>query len=45
MTHLLDTDHLSLLQQENSPERAVIVLRINETGRARVVASVISFHE
>ena len=45
MTHLLDTDHLSVLQQESSPERAVIVLRINETGCVNVLAAVISFHE
>jgi tRNA(fMet)-specific endonuclease VapC len=45
MTHLLDTDHLSLLQYDNSPEQAAVVLRINLVGEANVVATVVSFHE
>ena len=45
MTHLLDTNHLSLLQRRDSPERAVIVLRINLAGEGNVCASVVSFHE
>lgn len=45
MTHLFDTDHLSLLQHDNSPERAAVVLRINLVGEMNVVASVVSFHE
>jgi tRNA(fMet)-specific endonuclease VapC len=45
MTHLLDTDHLSLLQHDTSPERAAVVLRINLAGEKFVVASVVSYHE
>jgi len=45
MTYLLDTDHLSLLQHDNSPERATLVLRINLVGEVNVGASVVSFHE
>lgn len=45
MTHLLDTNHLSLLQHHDSPDRAAIVLRINLAGEGNVCASVVSFHE
>jgi len=45
MTYLLDTDHLSLLQQKSSPERAMIVANINVHGEANCFACVPSFHE
>ena len=45
MTYLLDTDHLSLLQQKSSPERAMIVANINVQGEANCFACVPSFHE
>lgn len=38
MTHLLDTDHLSLLQHDASAERAAVVLRINLVGEVSVRA-------
>jgi tRNA(fMet)-specific endonuclease VapC len=44
MTHLLDTDYLSLLQQEFSRERAAIVTNINLCP-GDVAVSVVSFHE
>jgi tRNA(fMet)-specific endonuclease VapC len=45
MTPLLDTDHLRLLQHDNRPERAAVVLRVHLVGEANVAASVVSFHE
>ena len=45
MTHILDTDHLGMLQRVDSTERAVIVLRINLEGQENICASVVSFHE
>lgn len=44
MTHLLDTDHLSLLQQEFSRERAAIVTNINLCA-GDVAVTVVNFHE
>ncbi len=45
MTYLLDTDHLSLLQRNSSPERAMIVANINVHGEPNCFACVPSFHE
>ncbi len=45
MKYLLDTDHLSLLQRKNSPERAMIVANINLHGELNSFACVASLHE
>ena len=41
MTHLLDTDHLTLLARQDGAEWA----RIEACGQESVAASVVSFHE
>lgn len=45
MTHLLDTDHLTLLQKQDGQECAAIVGHVNRVGQENVAASVVSFHE
>lgn len=45
MTHVLDTDHLSILQRPNAREYPVLVANINLHPVGDVVASIISFHE
>ena len=45
MTHLLDTDHLSLLQQKDGRERTAVVANVHLRGEANSVACVVSFHE
>ena len=45
MSHLLDTDHLTILAQQNGPEWTAIVGHINAVGQENVAASVVSFHE
>ncbi|AMV30226.1 tRNA(fMet)-specific endonuclease VapC [Gemmata sp. SH-PL17] len=45
MSHLLDTDHLTLLAQQDGREWASIVAHINTHGQENVAASVVSFHE
>ena len=45
MSHLLDTDHLTLLAQQDGPEWASIVTHIKAHGEENVAASVVSFHE
>ena len=45
MTHLLDTDHLSILTQQKSREWPVLVAHINRNGQDQVGASIVSFHE
>ncbi len=45
MTHLLDTDHITFLQQQDGREWAVIVGHINRIGQGNVWSSVLSFHE
>jgi tRNA(fMet)-specific endonuclease VapC len=45
MTHLLDTDHLSILQRPTSRERNAVVANINLHDPANVCACVVSFHE
>lgn len=44
MTHLLDTDHISILQQEGV-ESAAVSARVGEAGQDLVGVSVVSFHE
>lgn len=45
MTHLLDTDHITFLQQQDGREWAVIVGHITTVGQRNVWLSVLSFHE
>ncbi len=45
MTHLLDTDHLSILQRPTGREYPILVANINLHPVGSVVASIISFHE
>lgn len=45
MTHLLDTDHLTLLAQQDGAEWSAIVSHIDACGQENVAASVVSFHE
>lgn len=45
MTHLLDTDHLTLLQMQDGSEWVAIVAHINARGQGNVAASVASLHE
>ena len=45
MSHLLDTDHLTLLAQQDGAEWAAIVAHVNAVGQENVAASVVSFHE
>ena len=44
MTHLLDTDHLSILQRPTGQEYPVLVANINLHPVGDVVASIVSFH-
>lgn len=45
MSHLLDTDHLTLLAQQDGAEWAAIAGHINRCGQENVAAAVVSFHE
>jgi tRNA(fMet)-specific endonuclease VapC len=45
MTHLLDTDHLSVLQRPTGQEYPTRVANINLHPVGDVVASIVSFHE
>ena len=45
MTHMLDTDTVSILQWPQSPENPPLVANINLCGPANVGASIVSFHE
>ena len=45
MTHLLDTDHITFLQQQDGPEWATIVAHIGRVGQRNVGLPVVSFHE
>lgn len=45
MTHLLDTDHISILQRPTGQEYPILVANINLHPVGDVVASIISFHE
>jgi tRNA(fMet)-specific endonuclease VapC len=43
--YLLDTDHISILQDGAGPEYAVLSLRISKHSWSEVVLSVVSVHE
>jgi tRNA(fMet)-specific endonuclease VapC len=45
VTHILDTDHLSILGQQNSREWPTLVAHIHAAGQANVSVSIVSFHE
>lgn len=45
MTHLLDTDHVSILEQQTGPDYAALVARLNLHTGSDVGVSVVSFHE
>jgi tRNA(fMet)-specific endonuclease VapC len=43
--YLMDTDHISVLQQQSGPEYAALSARITRHSPADLAVSVISFHE
>ena len=45
MTHVLDTDHISILQKQDGREWDVIVGHIAQVGQQKVAFSIVSFHE
>ena len=45
MTHLLDTDHLSILGKQASREWPTVVSHVDAAGQASVGVSIVSFHE
>lgn len=45
MTHLLDTDHVSILSQQTGREWPIVVAHVNAAGQANVGISIVSFHE
>ena len=45
MTHILDTDILSIWQTAKGPEHAVFTLRLSANAPGDVGVSIISFHE
>jgi tRNA(fMet)-specific endonuclease VapC len=45
MTHVLDTDHLSILQRGPGPIYAAIMANMSHHAEADVAASVVSLHE
>lgn len=45
MRYLLDTDHISILQQQSGPTYAALSSRIESHPRADLALSIISFHE
>jgi tRNA(fMet)-specific endonuclease VapC len=45
VTHLLDTDHLSILGQQTGREWPVVTAHVNAAGEANVGVSIVSFHE
>jgi tRNA(fMet)-specific endonuclease VapC len=45
VTHVLDTDHLSILQRPASREHPAVVTNLNLHGIAKAYVSIISFHE
>lgn len=45
MKYLLDTDHVSVLQQRSGPDYAALASRIASHPRADLALSVVSFHE
>jgi tRNA(fMet)-specific endonuclease VapC len=45
LKYLLDTDHLSVLQQQSGPDYAALSARIAQCLPADLVLAVVSFHE
>ena len=45
MTHLLDTDHISILQTESGPEYEALLGNLARHDPRDVVLSIVSFHE
>lgn len=45
MKYLLDTDHISVLQQQSGPAYVALSSRISTHARSELALSVISFHE
>lgn len=45
MKYLLDTDHLSILQQQSGQEYSALAARLSRRPVADIALSVISFHE
>lgn len=45
MTYLLDTDHLSILQQQSGREYLALAARISRHPPTELALSVVSFHE
>ena len=45
MKYLLDTDHLSVLQQQSGPAYDALSARVASHPRADLALSIISFHE
>ena len=45
MTFLLDTDHISILQRQSSPEYTAILAHIAQVPRVDVAFCIVSFHE
>jgi tRNA(fMet)-specific endonuclease VapC len=42
---MLDTDHISILQQQSGPEFAALAARVGRHEPADLAFSVVSFHE
>jgi tRNA(fMet)-specific endonuclease VapC len=45
VTHLLDTDHISILQRRGSADYAVLVANLSNHQDADIGVSVVSLHE
>lgn len=45
MTHLLDTDHLSILQRRGGADYAILVANLGHHQDSDIGVSVVSFHE
>ena len=45
MKYLLDTDHISILQERSGPEYAALTSRIAQHSPADFALSIVSFHE
>jgi tRNA(fMet)-specific endonuclease VapC len=45
MTHLLDTDHVSILERRGGSDYAVLIAHLNLHAESDIGVSIISFHE
>jgi len=45
LKYLLDTDHISVIQQQSGPDYAALASRIASYPRTDLALSVVSFHE